>query len=137
MGNSLLRRDRRLWNSVSGDMGDTLKAGREGVAMAWKVTTPMEERRQFVDAWVRGDASVAELCRRFGISRKTGYKWIARRHDGGDQTFADRSRRPHTNPRAIEAGLVDEVVALRKARPTWGPRKLRAIMQKLHPRLAL
>ena len=113
-----------------------MKARRDTLAMAWKVTTPMKERRQFVDAWLKGEASVAELCRRHGISRKTGYKWISRRCDG-DDAFADRSRRPRSNPRAIGTALVDEIVALRKQRPTWGPRKLRAIMDKLHPRLTL
>src|SRR3954469_18045754 len=110
MGNSLLPRDRCLGNSVSGDIGDTLKALRESVAMAWKVTTPMEERRQFVDAWVRGDASVAELCRRFEISRKTGYKWIGRRHDGSDKVFADpRDDRIPTHARSRPRYSTDKV----------------------------
>jgi len=105
--------------------------------MAWKETTPMKERAQFVDAWLEGEVSVAELCRRFGISRKTGYKWIARHLEPGEATFRDRSRRPHTSPQATDAALVDAIVALRKQRPTWGPRKLRAVLHTLHPRLAL
>jgi hypothetical protein len=75
---------------------------------------------------------------RFGISRKTGYKWIARyREEGGAEglkvTLADRSRRPHTSPRATEVWLEDTIVTARKQRPHWGPKKLRAVLARRNP----
>jgi putative transposase len=104
--------------------------------MPWKAMTPMTQRKDFVEAWMRGDDGVAALCRRFGISRKTGYKWIRRAGDG-DRAFADRSRRPLTHPQATESWLVDGIVAMRKQRPTWGPKKLRSVLQAANPRMEL
>lgn len=98
----------------------------------------MKQRKDFYEAWMRGEDSVAELCRRFGISRKTGYKWLRRSSAGrDDDAFADRSRRPHTSPWATEAWLVDAIVAARKQRPTWGPKKLRAVLQRQNTRVEL
>ena len=106
--------------------------------MSWRESTPMKERRSFIEEYRNKEHSVAELCRRFGISRKTGYKWIARfREEGGDEglevELADRSRRPRANPRAIEPWLVDAIVTSRKQRPNWGPKKLRAVLVKRNP----
>ena len=61
-----------------------------------KELSRMEQRKAFVEAVLEEEYSMSELCRRFGISRKTGYKWLRRSGDGGDEVFADRSRRPHT-----------------------------------------
>jgi len=97
----------------------------------------MNERKNLYAAWVRGEDTIAGLCRRFGISRKTGYKWLKRASDTDDDAFRDRSRRPRTNPRAVEPWLVDEIVQARKARPFWGPKKLRKILAILNPRLRL
>lgn len=72
----------------------------------------------------RPQACLAELCRRFGVSRKTGYKWL-RRWREGDVELADRSRRPRSSPSRTKAALEQEVVALRRAHPTWGARKLK------------
>jgi transposase InsO family protein len=81
------------------------------------------ERERFVDAYMREEDSVAELSRRFGISRKTGYKWIDRYMGGMELT--DRSRRPHRSPNAVARQMEDFIVAARKAHPRWGPGKLR------------
>ena len=65
----------------------------------------MSERKDFIDLYLRGDHSVAELCRRFCISRKTAYKWLRRFFDGCE--LVDRSRRPHTSPHAVAVWLLD------------------------------
>ena len=83
----------------------------------------MNERKHFIDAYRRGDDTVAALARRFAISRKTAYKWIGRYFDGSD--LEDRSRRPKSNSRAIDDTVVAAVVAARKERPHWGAKKLR------------
>lgn len=61
--------------------------------MPWKETTPMSERKQFVDECLLGQETTAELCRRYGISRKTGYKWIDRYDTEGLDGLEDRSHR--------------------------------------------
>jgi putative transposase len=96
------------------------------VSLPWKDLSPMQQRKAFIDAYLRKEHSVSELCRRFGISRKTAYKWIDRFLAGCE--LVDRSRRPHTSPRAIAAALEDAIVEARKERPNWGPKKLRAAL---------
>jgi putative transposase len=90
------------------------------------------ERQRFVDAYMRKEDSVAELSRRFGVSRKTGYKWIARYLE--DMELTDRSRRPHTSPNAVAQGLEDFIVTARRAHPRWGPKKLREFLARANPR---
>lgn len=91
----------------------------------------MKQRRQFIDEYMRREHSVAELCRRFGVSRKTGYKWVRRYLEGCE--LEDRSRRPRHSPTAVSAFVEDAIVQARKQRPRWGPRKLRAALQRANP----
>ena len=67
--------------------------------------------------------------------RKTAYKWIDRFLAGCELT--DRSRRPHSSPRATSATLEEAIVAARKAHPRWGPKKLRAVLLRAHPGIEL
>lgn len=64
--------------------------------MPWLETVPMDQRTQFIADHQRGLYPVTELCAHYGISRKTGYKWLARFDAGGRQALADRSRAPIT-----------------------------------------
>jgi transposase InsO family protein len=93
----------------------------------------MDQRLQFVEAVQRGHLSVTALCADFGISRKTGYKWLARMADGGRAALADRSRAPHHCPHRIPAQQTAWFVAARQAHPTWGAGKLRDWLQPRHP----
>ena len=95
----------------------------------------MEQRKEFLEAAVRGEHSFTELCRRYGISRKNGYKWLRRYRDqlafpSQDMSFADRSRRPHRSPTAISDEVEAAIVEFRRLRPHWGPRKLRVVLGK-------
>ncbi len=105
--------------------------GTEGTAVPWKDTSPMTERQRVIDEYLRGESSVAERCRRVGISRKTGHTWRRRYLEGGELT--DRSRRPHTSPRALSAWLEDAIVEARRQRPRWGPTKVRAARLRVTP----
>jgi putative transposase len=107
--------------------------------MPWKEVSPVDLRKQLVKQYLGGVYSLTELCRRFGVSRKTGYKWIGRYQQSGQQELAleDRSRRPHNVPTAIAPWLEQAIVSARKRRPTWGPKKLRAVMGKANPSVAL
>jgi len=108
--------------------------------LPWRETSPVNERKHFIDAHQRGELSVSELCRRFRISRKTGYKWLERFYgDGADdeEALRDRSRRPHSHPRAVPTWLEEVIVQSRKQRPHWGPKKLRAVLVHRNPGVEL
>jgi transposase InsO family protein len=85
----------------------------------------MSQRHEFILLASQEGVNFAALCRRFDISRKTGYKWRARFQSGGPFALPDRSRQPHASPRRTGASVQAAVVALRAAHPAWGPRKLR------------
>src|SRR3954466_2804580 len=91
--------------------------------MPWKSGTIMDSRLEFVRLAEQGGVSVAELCRRFGISRQTGFQYLRRYRESGVDGLQDRSRRPHTSPRRTPAAMEARIVELREAHP-WGPRKL-------------
>ena len=99
--------------------------------MAWKETCVMDERLSFVHEVERGERSVAELCRVFGVSRKTGYKWIGRFREGGDEALVDASRAPLTHPNATVDRIARLIVEARQRHPNWGPEKL---LEWLSPR---
>jgi transposase InsO family protein len=83
-------------------------------------------RSEFVRLASQPSVSFAKLCRRFGISRKTGYKWLQRYKAGDLDALEDRSRRPICSPNRCGPGIESAVTALRLKHPSWGGRKLRA-----------
>jgi transposase len=90
----------------------------------------MHQRIAFVAACLRDEAPVGALCEAFGISRKTGYKWLARYRANGPEGLSERPRAPHRHGRRMAP---EAILALRRDRPHWGPRKLRAILQHKQP----
>src|SRR5829696_1650395 len=90
--------------------------------MPWLETAPMEQRTRFVEDVRRGHLSVTQLCARYGISRKTGYKWLARYAEGGRRGLGDRSRAPHHCPHRIAADIAELICAARDTHPDWGRR---------------
>lgn len=94
--------------------------------MPWQECTVMDSRREFVMLAIQDGANIRALCRRFGISPKTGYKWLKRYAAGGVAGLVDRSRRPHTSPRRTPPELVERVCAMRRdpQTRTWGGRKI-------------
>src|ERR1700712_769058 len=80
--------------------------------MSWKVDGLMSIRQEFVSFATQPHANVAGLCRRFQISRKTGYKWLARRRADPADALADRSRRPHASPVKTDAAVEQAVADL-------------------------
>jgi putative transposase len=101
--------------------------------MPWKDTCPMKERSRFVVEYESGRYSMAELCRMYGISRPTGYKWIGRYEAEGPPGLGDRSRAPRRHPNAVPAESEAMVLETRATYPTWGPKKLRAWLQAHRP----
>lgn len=99
----------------------------EAYPMPWKEASSMSLRTEFVALAHQPGTSIAELCRRFGISRTTGYKWLGRAQ--ACEPLVDRSRRPHGSPRRSDRALEDRVVALRRQFPHWGGRKLAKLLE--------
>ena len=97
----------------------------------------MDERVKFIARYLLNEFTFTSLCEEFDISRKTGYKWVARYDAGGASALDERSRAPLTHPHAYPDELVHSFVALREEHPTWGARKLLALMQRKHPGLKL
>jgi putative transposase len=95
----------------------------------WRETCPMDERVQFIGEYMAGELSMAALCRAFEISRKTGYKWVARYEAGGVGALEDASRAPLAHPQAVSDDVIARIIAARKRFPYWGPRKLRTYLQ--------
>ncbi len=88
--------------------------------MPWKKVTTMSLRLEFVKFALVDGSNISELCRRFDISRKTGYKWINRFLNKGYSGLSDHSRRPKTTPNRTDKVLEDVVVEVRKRHPAWG-----------------
>lgn len=101
--------------------------------MPWSQTHPMEQRKLFVAEARRQRVSFAALCELFGVSRKTGYKWMARAEEGGRDALADRSRRPHSSPLATSVDVVERLVELRQENPSWGARKMLGWLERREP----
>jgi putative transposase len=95
----------------------------------------MDERRRFIEDHAHGLYDMTELSARYGISRKTGYKWLARFEAEGRPGLVDRSHAPHACPHRISRGVAQLIVAARRAHPTWGPRKLLDWLEPRHPAL--
>lgn len=97
----------------------------------------MFERVRFVYEASRGEQSVAELCRQHGVSRKTAYKWLKRHEAQGYEGLADKPRAAHSRPHAVAAQVAELLVKARREHPTWGPRKLLALLHRQQPELKL
>ena len=92
--------------------------------MPWSEVSVMSLREEFVCLAGREGSNVRELCRRYGISPPTAYKWLTRYAGRGRAGLADLSRRPHGSPRRTSAGLEADVLEVRNAHPAWGARKI-------------
>jgi transposase InsO family protein len=101
--------------------------------MPWEETTYMEQRTRFVEALKSGLYTVTQLCRHYGISRKSAYKWLQRYEQEGESGLKDRCRAPKTSPSRTTQSVTQSLLALRQAHPTWGPRKLLAYLHKKDP----
>ena len=97
--------------------------------MPWKESSVMEERLRFVARFLDGE-TMSELCREFGISRKTGYKIFNRYKEHGLAALTDRSRRPVRYANQLPAQVESLIVRLKHNKPHWGARKIRELLIK-------
>jgi len=101
--------------------------------MPWLETAPVDERIRFIQDALSDRFTMSELCARYGVSRRIGYKWLARYEEEGRRGLLDRSRAPHHCPHRIEGELAELLCALRREHPLWGARKLLRILATRHP----
>jgi putative transposase len=103
--------------------------------MPWKETCTMDERLRFIADCLRKDLPMTALCEAYGISRKTGYKWLSRYRDDPEHGLVDHSRAPHHCGWRLDEAVAARLVALRRRRPHWGPRKLLAVLADADPQV--
>ena len=103
--------------------------------MPWKESSIVDQRLQFLSSYQKEEMSVADLCRAYGISRPTAYRWINRYNETGPEGLVDRSRRPHTCSHATLEPMENAILVLRAKHPSWGARKLKARLEMLQPEL--
>lgn len=96
--------------------------------MPWKESSAMSLRYEFVTFALCHSSNIRELCRRFEISPKTGYKWVSRYIQEDMKGLKDRSKRPHSSPGRTADELEKSVLAVRDEHPAWGGRKIRRIL---------
>ena len=98
--------------------------------MPWKEALVMDQRIEFVMKALN-HPNFGELCREYGISRKTGYKWRDRFVSHGLGGLSELSRRPHSHSQQLEEDVVCQILRLKHAHPYWGPRKLRELYRRM------
>ena len=102
--------------------------------MPWKEVRPMEEKVLFVADWLKKLYPFCELCERYGISRKTGYKWVDRFRQSGLDGLVDASRKPHHSPLQTPYPVRQTILELRqRGRMILGPKKIQALLRQRFP----
>lgn len=103
--------------------------------MPWHPASLMAQRLEFIHAVLhrQREQSISDVCRATGISEKTGHKWLQRYGAGGPAALADRSHAPHQPAHQVPRPIAATICQLREAHPTWGARKLRAVLVREQP----
>lgn len=98
--------------------------------MPWKETTAMSERKQFIEETLENGNNVSHLCRKYGISRTTGYKWLRRYAESGVDGLREKSRRPLVSPNQTSREIESAILKVRKSYPVWGGVKIKAYLYR-------
>lgn len=101
--------------------------------MCWRQSEAVRLRQRFVQLHQSGGLTMTELCRRFGVSRPTGYAWLSRFAEEGAEGFAERSRRPHTSPHRTPVEIESSILGVKQQYPLWGPVTIVDYLQRQHP----
>jgi transposase InsO family protein len=101
--------------------------------MPWKETNVNDQRKEFVLESLKQFTNFTDLCTKYGISTKTGYKWKQRFLEEGFAGLMDQSKRPASSPTQIAEDVILEIVKIKTERKKWGPRKIHAIYKRNHP----
>ena len=98
--------------------------------MPWKTKSSNQMRIEFIKLVRQPGASMAEACRKYGISRMTGYKWLNRYAEMGVAGLAEQSKRPHNQPNRLPEAVVFRIVNIRVGHKHWGADKIRSILRR-------
>lgn len=101
--------------------------------MPWSEVSPMDQRTRFIADYLSQILTVTDLCNRYGVSRKTGYKWIDRYTEAGPEGLVERTRRPRSCPHQTPDHIVQVLLEIRKHHPDWGAKKLLTMLERKHP----
>ena len=104
--------------------------------MPWRNPDLMSVRQEFVRLALSGRYNITELCVAFGISEKTGHKWLARYRKEGVQGLADRPHNPHAPPHQLSPDVRKGIITLRSQHPTWGSKKLLGVLKRKRPEMS-
>lgn len=105
--------------------------------MPWKTVSLLKVRQRLVEAVLARRQPIGAICRSFGVSRKTAYKWLARFRRQGRPGLRDQSRRPRRSPKRLASHWVKAIGRRRRLRPFWGAKKIRRQLRHVHPRRRL
>lgn len=101
--------------------------------MAWKELSVVDQRKNFIDEFLKYELTMAELCRQYEISRTIGYKWLARFKAEGYEGLIDRSRAPIVQARETCPEIISEILRIKAKWGKWGPKKILARLQMEQP----
>ena len=101
--------------------------------MPWKETCVLDQRRAFIEEFLRCEDTIKVLCDKYGIAEKTGHKWKNRFMEQGFAGLYDNSRAPLTSPAQLDEDTVIRLLAIRQAHPTWGPKKIAVLYRRAYP----
>lgn len=104
--------------------------------MPWKMSSVVDERARFVLECERNEQTMTELCEIYEISRETGYFWLRRYRQRGVEGLRDLSRAPVQHPNQTPEKILQAVLELRRQHMTWGPRKLKRVLEQRRPAVA-
>jgi len=101
--------------------------------MPWIEKSVMKKKHDFIKEYSSGDLAIAALARKYGISRKTAYKYIGRYQIEGEAGLAEKSRAPHSHPNETPPPIIDEIINTKLKFGSWGPKKIIARLRKDNP----
>jgi transposase len=102
--------------------------------MPWKELNIMDQKLEFVTKSFSQGVNFTQICKEYGISTKTGYKWKDRFLAEGIEGLHEQSRRPHSNPEQLFEEVVCELVRIKQTKKNWGPKKIRMVYARNHPK---
>lgn len=101
--------------------------------MPWKETCAMDQKIQMIGDWLDQESSITELGEKYGVSRGTVYKWIARYEAEGERGLSERSRAPGRHPNATPEEVVAQIIAVKSRHMKWGPKKVVSWLRNKYP----
>ena len=105
--------------------------------MAWELKKVEDQRKELVNAYFEGSITMKDLCNRFGISRKTAYKWVKRYTVSGLEGLKDQSKAPHSPHRLFDEEAINLAIHLKLQHRTWGPKKIQYKLKQYYPQIQI